>query len=995
MSGITLDGQLLLAADEAVSSAPGGWTMLLVLVVIFVLPFALAAGVARVFKLQDLWGKMGGVLFAVVLGLSPFVYHIAQGEDWRNAIRLGIDLAGGTNLVYEVDREGAAAFGKEVDTRLMDQMVGAIGRRINPSGTEEVTVRRVGSDRIEIIIPGADSDVVEQKKNLITKLGSLQFDILANQRDHKEIIRQGMERPPLSDVRIGGRVVATWREVSSDEPFSEHGEVVTRQSNFERADGTVEEGTEVLCIVEPVEDRRVTGRYLSRADQTMDENGGPAVGFNFNQRGAFLFSSLTTQNRPSKDGFMRRLAIVLDGKVHSAPNLREAITGGSGQISGRFTQEEIQQLINVLNAGALEVPLKRDPISEFTISPLLGSDVQEKGKLAITVSAVVVFVFMAFYYLKAGLIANLCLLLDLVLVLGTMAFIDATFTLPGLAGLVLTIGMAVDANVLIFERMREEVNRGSSLRMAIRNGFDKALSTIVDANVTTLITAVVLYAIGSDQVRGFAVTLFIGIVISMWAALYVGRLCFEICERKRWITDLKMFSVIGETHINFLGKRAVAYAGSAILISVGLICLYARGADNLDIDFSGGTMVTFEFVEPQETDEIRNTLAEVFGSSITLEHLTLTGEDVAGFEGGRRFRLRTTEQDTQAVRKGVDGVFKDSGHELVHVTMGYGEITAVASPEDANPADAAATGGYQVSLTFSEPVRIPNMEELLSDSLAAIAGPEGQPKYDRTRGLFELTGTGGPGLEVDAGQVRKYTEMKLQAQPVLAQADLQKALADMAHVMETTPKFDEVNSFASSVAREMQESALLAMLVSIMAIVAYIWFRFEHVTFGLAAVVALVHDVLVVVGMVAIASLLSNTAIGTALDFYDFRINLPMIAAFLTIIGYSLNDTIVVFDRVREIRGKNPAVTADMINASVNQTLSRTLLTSLTTLLVVGILYTIGGEGIHGFAFCLVVGVVVGTYSTIYIANPALLWLFNRGASHGKKRPAGASGRAA
>ena len=510
--------------------------------------------------------------------------------------------------------------------------------------------------------------------------------------------------------------------------------------------------------------------------------------------------------------------------------------------------------------------------------------------------------------------------------------------------------------------------------MAINNGFSRAFTTIVDANLTTLIVAIVLYIIGTDQVRGFAVTLFIGIVMSMFTALYVGRLIFDIFERKRWITDLKMMSIVGTTNVDFIGKKMIAAIFSGALILIGLIVVVTRGQENLDIDFTGGTMVTFEFEDQQEIDDVRGLLQGPFNNSLTLEQLELSNDP--GSEG-RFFRLRTTlndadagenkEKATDTIRGKLNEAFGDPEHKLRKVTMEYGDVKKLTGSEE-------SPGGTEVSLTFSGEVKTSTIDNYLKEAIADIENADGSDKYDRIP-EFQLQGVA-DSKEEEAD--KRFKKMTMQAGPDLLEADLKTALAAMQTEMATTAILDEVNSFDSSVASEMQESALLAMLISLIAIVAYIWFRFQRITFGLAAVAALVHDVLVVLGMVALGAYLSDTGLGVILGLNDFKINLPMIAAFLTIVGYSLNDTIVVFDRIREVRGKNPALTTSMVNDSLNQTLSRTLLTSITTLIVVLILYAIGGEGIHGFAYCLVIGVIVGTYSSIFVASPVLIWLMNR-----------------
>lgn len=965
-------------AKEAASGS-SGWTILLVLFVVFVLPLLVGSFVARAMKLKQYGTKIGTVLMVLIAGLAPFVWQISQGNQWTDAIKLGIDLAGGTNLVYQIDVEASEAGGKPVTTDLVDRMVGAIRKRLDPANQEQITVQRVGTSRIEIIIPGADAEVVEQKKRLIHKLGNLEFAILANQRDHRDIIAQANELNK-NEIRQGGQVVAMWVPVAmkgdgTPKDVEEFGEVVTREVPV--AGGAEGETVkEFLCIIDPPE-RKVTGKFLTQSRQGLGENGNLAVNFTLNTEGGNRFSALTSQNTPLTDGFQRRLAILLDGRVHSAPNLNSTISY-NGQITGDFDQAELTELINVLNAGALDAPIIPDPINEVTVGPTLGQDVQEKGKWAVVVATLAVVIFMLVYYRFAGLVADLCLLLNLILVLGVMSLVSATFTLPGLAGIVLTIGMAVDANVLIFERMREERARGASFRMAIQNGFGKATTTIVDANLTTLITAVVLFVIGTDQVRGFAVSLFIGIVASMFSALYFGRLVFEVCERKGIVKDFKASSVAGKTAWNFLKGRKIAAFVSIVLMIVGLSSFFSRGEDNLDIDFTGGTMITFQFDgEDPEVEKVRDVLKEL-GSGVVVEELTV-GEETEETQARKMFRLRTKEQNVTNVRKAVSEKLEENGLKLRFVSLEHGALQEVATIEDAkSDEENRFAGGHSVDLTFSGEISTTTLSDSFVEELDKIQN-EGRRKYDQASALVDFEGTSGSGIEAAEGTMRRYDKMTLRVTDDVEKADVETALAGLKSTMATNPIFEELNTFAGSVASEMQVSAIQALVVSLLAIIAYIWFRFQRITFGLAAVVALVHDVTIVLGLVAIGSSIGGTDFGEkVLLLDDFKINLPMIAAFLTIVGYSLNDTIVVFDRIREVRGKNPALTDDMVNMSLNQTLSRTILTSLTTLIVVVILYIGGGEGIHGFAFCLVMGVIVGTYSSIYVASPVLLWLMNR-----------------
>jgi len=964
-----------------IASAPSGtsgWLIFWLIFAVMFLPYILGSVIAKALRLKDFSSRIGTVLFCVAIAVVPMSYQLAQGKSLGDCFRLGIDLAGGTNLVFQVDMGAATESGKDVD-RSIDNMVGAIARRINPSGTEEVTVRRVGSDRIEIIIPGADQAYVDEMKDRITRLGSLQFEILAtpNNAEHRSVIEAAKKLPPeRNPVTENGRTVARWVDIADGEEVGRGGGELlpsVHRTRKGKADADIEQ---VLVIVSP-EAKEVTGKFLVRANEQMDQSGQLVVAFSFDQTGANRFLDLTSEHKPLKDGKRYRLAVLLDDKIQSAPSLNEAI-GARGQISGNFTRDEIRSLVSVLNAGALDVPLIPDPISEFTISPLLGVDIRNKGIFAIELSCVVVIAFMAIYYLKAGLIAVLCLMLNILLIMGTMIFVQGTFTLPGLAGLVLTIGMAVDANVLIFERIREELARGASVRMAIHNGFDKAFTAIIDSNLTTLIVAIVLFMIGTDQVKGFAVTLFIGIVMSMFSALYFGRMVFEILEQKRLLKKLPMLSVVNSPKLDFIGKQKLAIMTSLVVICAGLAGFVSRGEDNLDIDFRGGTMVTFEFDEAHKLADFRSNLESEFDASITVERLTLEGESQES-DSGRRWRLRTTVEKSKDVEAGVAKALSEMGLRTVSVASSdLVEIAAAAEPAEGEEVDlekSAFAGGQETNLVFSDEITVTTASRNLEDAIKGL--PNGST-YSSPGDLFRVTGTKGSGVDSEEGQVRKFSELKLEASKELKKEDLAAALASMQADMNSSPLFEEVSNFAKSVGGEMQNQALIAMLISLGAIIIYVAFRFHRVTFGIAAVAALVHDVLVVLGVVALASLISGSSIGSLFALYDFKINLPMIAAFLTIVGYSLNDTIVVFDRIREVRGKNPNLTPDMINASLNQTLSRTLLTSLPTFFVVAILYMFGGEGIHGFAFCLLVGVIVGTYSSIYVASPVLLWLMNR-----------------
>ncbi len=990
-------------AGDAAGASGSTWAIIALLlfkvVMILGLPLFLGVVIARTLNLKDYAGRIGACLLALSIGVTPLALNMIRGQRLDEMLKLGIDLAGGTNLVYEVQK----VEGKRVNDAVMDNMVGAVIVRINPSGQEEITVRQVGADRIEVIVPGKDPADVDEIKRRIVRLGTLEFYIPAHESEESAIVQRGRALGPGTKevVDSGGNVIAKWLPAflknidGINEPqFLGRSDVVRRKVKDLRstASDTEEEyeTEEYLLLVDP-EEQRVSGQFLTSASTSISpEDGRQIVLFRFDQQGAYRFGQLTGRFRP-RDGHPERgLAIVLDGRVQSAPTIRETITS-NGSISGNFTAAEARELTDVLNAGALEVPINPKPLSEATVDPTLGEDIRNKGIRAIMIAAASVVGFMLLYYRAPGLIAIVCLIMNLVLVLSTMMLIDATFTLPGLAGLVLTIGMAVDANVLIFERIREEQRRKSSLRMSIRNGFSKALSTIIDANLTTLLTAVILFMIGTDQVRGFAVTLFIGIVMSMFTALFVGRTIFEIAEMKGWIKNLSMFSFVGETNWDFVGKRRLAALFSVLLIGVGLVAFFTRGTNNYDIDFTGGTMVTFQLTEAAESDAVRDILASRFDDNFAVERLTLAGDKPG--ESGIHFRLRTAETDSKAtedselsaeerVSRKVNDAFETADDmKLRKVSMTFTDPQQVDIEDDDDSLEASRNrrfnGGHVSDVTFSGEVALGTISDNVASAFSGL-DPSDDSRYQDASSLFGIEGLKGTGIEATARGVRKYEQVRIHTLDVVSAEDLESALTSMQTRLNASPLFDEVNTFASAIASEMKQSAIMAVIVSLIAIVGYIWFRFQRITFGVAAVVALTHDVLIVLGMVALASWASGNPIGQAMMLTDFRINLPMVAAFLTIVGYSLNDTIVVFDRIREVRGKNPDLNAEIVNTALNQTLSRTLLTSLTTFIVVMILYVIGGEGIHGFAFCLTLGVLVGTYSSVYVASPVLIYLMSR-----------------
>jgi SecD/SecF fusion protein len=462
----------------------------------------------------------------------------------------------------------------------------------------------------------------------------------------------------------------------------------------------------------------------------------------------------------------------------------------------------------------------------------------------------------------------------------------------------------------------------------------------------------------------------------MFCAIYVARMIFDIFERKRWIRHIKMFSLIKAENVDFVGKIKIAVAASIALIAIGLGALFFRGRDNLDIDFRGGTAVSFRFREQPPLDEVRKALAEQFQSSISLEELKVgvdsTSQDVL-------YRLRTVETEVPKVAEQITQAFASppyDRYELVQQHAEFGEPVdipeAPAAVEGAStpPAADAFAGGRRVDIKVREPVFAVTMSGAISEQLEALKTSDGAAMYTNAADLLAV--------EPADGASGKANEFVLKVRSSISGADIEAALAALERHYQSEPLFEEKTTFDAAVAGDTKVSALTAILISNLAIIFYLWFRFQHVEFGIAAVIAVMHDVCIILGLVALGALASGTPIGPLLALTDFKIDLSLVAAFMTIIGYSLNDTIVVFDRIREVRGKNPALTPAMVNKSLNETLSRTLLTSSTTLIVLAILYFMGGEGVHGFSYCMFLGIIVGTFSSIYVASPALIWLSNR-----------------
>lgn len=579
------------------------------------------------------------------------------------------------------------------------------------------------------------------------------------------------------------------------------------------------------------------GDVITDAVQDFDENGRPAVSMSMNIEGAREWARITREN------IGNRIAIVLDQYVYSAPTVQSEITGGRSSITGNFTVEEAADLANVLKAGKLPAPVRI--VEEAIVGPSLGKESIQQGMLSIVLGFVLVLAFMAVYYGSSGWVANLTLLINLLFIFGVLAPLGAVLTLPGIAGIVLTIGMAVDANVLIYERIREELKKhGLPLVPAIQKGYAKALSSIIDANVTTFLTGWILYLFGSGPVQGFAVVLMIGIVCSVFSSVFVSRLVVEYLAgdgKKPRITFIThMTRAVSEwldaRDWDFITNRKKAYLFSALIVVVGVVATIIKGF-NLGVDFSGGRSYVVAFDQAVAAPDVRTTLTPLLGNK---------SPEVKTFGASNRLKITT-------------------------------------------------------SYLIDE-----ENEEADKQVLAAIE-----------QGLA------------------KYAELH--------------------------PTILSSSKVGATIADDIRNTSQVAVFFSLVVIFVYILVRFRQWQYSLGAVVALFHDALVVLSMYQIANLLG----------FSLEIDQVFIAAMLTVIGYSINDTVVVFDRIREYRQEFATLKLyDLLNRAINQTLSRTIITAMTTFVVVLVLLLFGGEVLRGFAYALVVGVLFGTYSSVFIAAP-------------------------
>lgn len=902
---------------------------------------------------------------AMIRGMIPAWYD-------RLPLKFGLDLRGGTEVrlrllperarldnfnrqlaALQENPEGKESEIAELEERIKEETEklddnfrnasDVIRTRLNSSGLEEISVSTQGGDKLLIQMPGMSSAEAQGVINRVRRLGQLEFRLaVPSDGDGAQIVSAvsavgGAEDRRNFSVREGRFLGDDEIIIRDDMKTDVHGDPLYDWMHDDSGRGMVL-SQEVL----------MTGEYLSsaRARPSQQNPGSFEIMFWLTPHGSLIFGNITGNN------IGRNLAIVLDGKLKSAPTIQSTITT-NGTITGNFTSREASDLEVVLKSGSLKTRVEVD--FENTVGPTLGEDSIRASVQAMLIGFAIVLLFMLFYYRIAGMVTDVVLFINMLLIVALLSASNATLTLPGIAGLVLTIGMAVDANVLIFERIREERAKGNALSRAIQLGYERAFVTIVDANVTTFLTALILHQFGTEAVKGFAMTLIIGIICSVFTSLVLTRWCFEAMLGFGWLRELSMARFFKEPSFRFCRVRRVVMFFSLIAIVIGMVVVVGRGKRNLAQDFTGGLFAQVALTEDINMEQAREMIKPLYAdfSDLTIQSY---GQD----RGGRfnEFILRTANIKSPNEEENVNTRATKNAEELRAMLaeifplqrdglrVGTQRLADKSTPEKAV---------FAVEISMSAPRRPAEVVEMLArntilENVTAVTDGDDAVADVKVEVALPVLGTDGLQRDdVDMATIIRDQLQKLRTQGLL-------------NFTEPFPRFSNIGA---SVANEMIGSAIMALVFSMIAIFIYIWLRFQfRLSFGAGAVVALAHDVLFTLGALAVAD---------ELGLLNGQISLTVVAALLTLVGYSLNDTIVIFDRIRENMHLTSKSLEDQIDLSINQTLSRTIITSLTTIMVVLALLWAGGEVIRGFSFALFVGIVVGTYSSIFIAAPILV----------------------
>jgi len=1036
------------------------------------------------------------IFIAILLGLASILM-------WKNPLSLGLDLKGGAELVYKLEHNDPNG---EISDEMVNSTIDVILKRIDPNGAKGYKITP-SDDRIIISLGGVESNEKKIIADRLGKQGTLEFRMALG-------VQEGQYR--YGDYIEARRAKETGEKL----PF----------------EGMHWYGQYLVEDQERIHGKNLSGAVSSRHPSN---NGQFVVNLSFNPEGRKQLTELSSEASKYKNSQGRgsSMAIIRDdiwindkenegkrllfkqGNCDSAPSVSQPLTAGSCYIEGGFSLSEAKELALILNSGSLPVTLTIE--SSMEVGPSLGKKSQNDGAMSCIAGLAVVLVFMSFYYRALGIISSIALILNLIFVWAGMASFGFVLTLPGIAGVILTIGMAVDANVLIYERIKEELRMGYSLTRAVNSGYEKAFVTIFDSNLTTFITGIILYTFGTGAIKGFAITLCLGIIASMFSAIYISRTLVEWLLSKRKLENTKHTKLIN-TDISYIGKLHRGAVGlSLVVVATCCITVSGRGTDNLGIDFTGGSRVQMSFrkaISAEGIEEKAKGFLEDYNATILddksdkkfkyIKSFTARPIGAVGQGNAKAFVFETKDMDYNLLVK-VLSDDKAFGKELVPVAfpndiknniprdyavyrINYKNdfvvdiakevdilkkvlndpfliLTKISDedydwaiftdPEKHSGDEArtliastlagrfkpnnimwSTTNPKEVELVFYRNFVIKDFisetesldplfkgikarakaaakegeEEITSTNKVIVTMPESFVLNTKNKAMFKK-------LLIDNGQVDKdvaqgikidrmfQTEVSFfvtntnDLRSLLAKSDyyilsveersdnekrliiakgstindnsiqsvgdletaLNESMSDDDYkkldgnegVGLTNPVVSSIN-IRGAVAAEMAQKALWALVLSLIAIVVYIWYRFEF-SFGVAAIVALIHDVSITLGVLAMCRI-----------EYD----LTIVGAMLTIVGYSLNDTIVVFDRIREnLREDEDTDLATVINKSLNQSFSRTLLTSITTLLAVLVLYFFGGDDLKPFGIALVCGLIVGTYSSMFVASPVLL----------------------
>lgn len=735
--------------------------------------------------------KMDPSLTNVAKKNNALLNHLLAASKGR--LQLGLDLKGGVAVTLAVDEASLGNLGESEAAEKLGKAIEIIGNRVDGFGIAEPVIRAVGANRIEVQMPGINTRDNPAVLESIKKPARLSFHLV------HPTLRPETAAP--GDIPVGYEI---------------------KSLDYETRDGRSQT---VEYFVKRVWE--MDGANVSDAFATMDEFGRYRVLLKFNSEGGRQFAETTRRvaQLGRENGTEALLAVVLDGRLYSAPRVKEEIGGGSAEITGDFSALEAKELADVLN-NPLDVTLKVE--EQYEVGPSLASDSIKSGTLAFIIGTACTAAFIIVFYTTGGLLAVVAMALNVLIILGVMASIGATLTMPGIAGIVLTIGMSVDSNILIFERMREELKLGKSLSASLEAGFEKAFSAILDGNLTTLITAAIMIWLGTGPVKGFGVTLTIGIFSTMFAALVISRVFLDIAINGGLVKKMPMFSVLQNTKYDFLKHARLAFLVSWAIVAVGAGVVLYKGDAIYGKDFTGGDQVSLAFTERLDIDEVRAVASAAGIPDVSVNYTREIGSE----------------------------------REVLRLTTDF------------------------------------NQAKPLVDALR-VAHPEA---------ALELVGE---------------------------------------------------SRIGPSLGAEIRVNAAWALFWSLVLILVYVAFRFE-IGYGVGAVVCTIHDVLMTIGIFVMLGR---------------EFNAPMVAAILLIVGYSINDTIVVFDRIREELKLDPqAKLRDIVNKSLNLTLSRTIITGGTTFLTAVVLATVAGGEINDIAVTLIIGVLVGTFSSLFIASPVFYW---------------------